>query len=64
VSPDDEFELRVEDDGRGFDEDETRNDSGRGIANIRARASMIDADVAWRRRAGGGTVFVLSKNTV
>jgi signal transduction histidine kinase/ligand-binding sensor domain-containing protein len=53
------FELAIEDDGRSFDRSEKKN-PGRGVANIRARASMIDADVEWNKRAGGGTVFRLS----
>jgi signal transduction histidine kinase len=58
VSADDNFELRIEDDGRGF-ESGARKNSGRGVANIRARASMIDGEVSWHKRAGGGTVFAL-----
>jgi signal transduction histidine kinase len=54
------FELAIEDDGRGFDRSEKKN-PGRGVANIRARASMIDAEVEWSKRAGGGTVFRLHK---
>ena len=45
VSPANEFQLRIEDDGRGFDETTSKRKSGRGVANIRARASMIDANV-------------------
>ena len=55
------FELAIEDDGRGFDRSEAKKNPGRGVANIRARASMIDADVDWRKRDGGGTVFTLHK---
>jgi signal transduction histidine kinase len=58
VSAAETFELRIEDDGRGFEEG-TRKNSGRGVANIRGRASMIAADAAWQKRAGGGTVFEL-----
>jgi signal transduction histidine kinase/ligand-binding sensor domain-containing protein len=58
VSPSNEFELRVEDDGRGFDTNEVKN-SGRGVSNIRARASMIGGEVEWFRRDGAGTSFVL-----
>lgn len=57
-----QFELRIEDDGRGYDEADARKNSGRGVANIRARASMIDADVSWAKRNGGGTEFRLTKN--
>jgi len=59
VSPAETFELRIEDDGRGFDEAGARKNSGRGVANIRGRANMIAADAAWQKRAGGGTVFEL-----
>jgi len=55
------FELAIEDDGRGFDRSEAKKNPGRGVANIRARASLIDADVEWNKRAGGGTVFTLHK---
>jgi signal transduction histidine kinase/ligand-binding sensor domain-containing protein len=55
------FDLQIEDDGRGFDRSEAKKNPGRGVANIRARASMIDADVEWNKRAGGGTVFTLHK---
>jgi signal transduction histidine kinase len=55
------FELAIEDNGRGFDRSDLRKKPGRGVANIRARASMIEADVDWNKRDGGGTVFKLSK---
>ena len=55
------FDLQIEDDGRGFDGSGTKKKPGRGVANIRARASMIDAAVEWAKRDGGGTVFRLHK---
>jgi signal transduction histidine kinase/ligand-binding sensor domain-containing protein len=55
------FDLQIEDDGRGFDRSETKKKPGRGVANIRARASMIDAEVEWAKRDGGGTMFTLHK---
>jgi signal transduction histidine kinase len=61
ISPESEFELSIADDGRGFDEGDAKKPSGRGVANIRARASMIDADVEWKKQNGGGTVFRLNK---
>jgi signal transduction histidine kinase/ligand-binding sensor domain-containing protein len=61
ISPTNTFELTIEDDGRGFDGGEAKKIAGRGLANIRARASMIDADVEWSKRAVGGTVFRLQK---
>jgi len=59
VSGTEAFALRIEDDGRGFDESGARKNSGRGVANIRGRASMIGADASWQKRSGGGTVFEL-----
>ncbi len=55
------FELTIADDGRGFDGDPKKK-AGRGLANIRARANMIGAEVDWQRSNGGGTVFRLSKS--
>ncbi len=59
VSAAEVFELSIEDNGRGFDEGGARKNSGRGVANIRGRASMIAADASWHKRAAGGTVFEL-----
>ena len=56
-----DLSLRLEDDGRGFDVRDKRAQRGRGLTNIRARASLVDAEVSWRRREGGGTVFTLRK---
>jgi signal transduction histidine kinase/ligand-binding sensor domain-containing protein len=61
VSPANLFELKIEDDGRGFHEGTSKKKSGRGVANIRARASMIDASVDWHSPNGVGTVFTLTK---
>ena len=55
------FFLQIEDNGRGFDGSGTKRKPGRGVANIRARASMIDAEVEWAKRDGGGTMFTLHK---
>jgi len=58
------FVLTLEDDGQGFDADNRKARGGRGLAGIRARASIIDAEVSWRRRPEGGTAFGLRKNAV
>jgi signal transduction histidine kinase len=50
--------ITLEDDGRGFDITRAGT-SGRGLYNIRSRASLIDASVNWTPRSGGGTVFTL-----
>jgi len=55
------FELNIEDDGHGFDETDAKRKPGRGVANIRARASMIEAEVEWKKRNGGGTLFRLKR---
>jgi len=55
------FSLQIEDDGLGFDGSGVKKKPGRGVANIRARASMIDAEVEWKKRDSGGTVFCLHK---
>jgi signal transduction histidine kinase len=39
--------IEVEDNGRGFDQTNPAASSGRGIANIRSRASLIGATVGW-----------------
>lgn len=56
------FELRIEDDGVGFDGGDVKRKAGRGVTNIRARANMIDAQASWARREGGGTEFSLRKS--
>jgi signal transduction histidine kinase len=61
ISTEGNFILTIEDDGRDFDPREKKHRQGRGLANIRARASLIEAEVNWRKRAGGGTEFTLRK---
>ena len=62
VSASGDFTLTLEDDGRGFDPNNKKAaTTGRGIAGIRARASLIEAEVEWRGREEGGTVFLLRK---
>jgi signal transduction histidine kinase len=55
-----DFSLKIEDNGRPFKSQHT-NSEGRGLANMRARASMIDAHISWEPRDEGGTVFTLTK---
>ncbi len=59
LADDGELTLLLEDDGRSFDLKEAKK--GRGLANIRARASLIEAAVSWTRRPTGGTLFTLRK---
>jgi signal transduction histidine kinase len=53
--------LTLEDDGAGFEPSNRRALKGRGLAGIRARASLIEADADWHAREGGGTIFTLRK---
>ncbi|MDQ3920493.1 MAG: ATP-binding protein, partial [Acidobacteriota bacterium] len=57
------FTLTLEDDGRGFDSANRKALKGRGLAGIRARASLVEAEVEWQKREGGGTVFLLRKRS-
>lgn len=53
-----DFLLRLEDNGCSFDLQNKKAD-GRGLANMRARAGLIDAEIAWETNPIGGTVFTL-----
>ena len=55
-----DFALRIEDNGRPFKSPHT-NSEGRGLANMRARAALIDARISWEPREEGGTVFTLTR---
>jgi signal transduction histidine kinase/ligand-binding sensor domain-containing protein len=54
----DEFVLRIEDDGDGFDPANAAK-PGRGIGNIKARTSMIAGSAEWTKRRQGGNRFSL-----
>ena len=55
-----DFSLKIEDNGRSFKSQHT-NSEGRGLANMRARAGLIDARISWEPREEGGTVFTLTR---
>ena len=59
ADPGGDFVLRLQDNGRDFDPGQQKNLEGRGLANMRARASLIDAEISWEKSPEGGTVFVL-----
>jgi signal transduction histidine kinase/ligand-binding sensor domain-containing protein len=61
-SADESFVMMIEDDGRGFDSQTRKGRKGRGLAGIRARASLIEADVSWDTSPAGGTIFTLRKS--
>jgi signal transduction histidine kinase len=51
------IEVRVQDDGRGFDASAVAG--GRGIGNMRARAGRIGADIAIESERGVGTAVTV-----
>jgi signal transduction histidine kinase/ligand-binding sensor domain-containing protein len=59
-SKDGDFSLKIEDNGKPFQSQPT-NSEGRGLANMRARAGLIDARISWEPRENGGTVFTLTR---
>src|SRR5687767_9384264 len=60
ISNEGDFSLRIEDNGIPFKSQHT-NSEGRGLANMRARAGLIDARISWEPREGGGTIFTLKR---
>jgi signal transduction histidine kinase len=59
VDADGDLLIELEDNGCGFDADKPGK-VGRGLTNIRSRASLIQARVEWSSRDEGGAVFRLS----
>ena len=53
----DDFSLTIRDNGAAFQPDGSQR--GRGIANIRARANLINGKVSWKESRRGGNVFSL-----
>jgi signal transduction histidine kinase/ligand-binding sensor domain-containing protein len=58
-----DFVLQLKDNGRDFDPSDQKNLGGRGLANMRARASLIGAEISWEKQDSGGTVFTLQLKT-
>ena len=58
VRDDGRFILNIDDNGKAFDPD--GNNKGRGINNIKARASLINASVSWKEGRRGGNRFSLT----
>ncbi|MFN8547185.1 MAG: histidine kinase [Candidatus Eisenbacteria bacterium] len=50
-----EWQLWVEDDGRGLDYARSSSGRGYGLVNLRARCRSIGATVSWTQPVGGGT---------
>ena len=62
VSAENEFVLKIEDDGTYFNPEEIVT-TGRGIANIKSRAALINAVIGWHKSKTKGTAFQLKKIT-
>ena len=62
VSDDGEFVLTITNDGEPFDP-AVATKNGRGIANIRARAALINATTSWKTSKKTMTNFELRKRT-
>ncbi len=56
-----ELILTIEDNGREFDPQDKGARTSRGLMNIRARASLVEAEVRWSKSPDGGTLFTLRK---
>jgi signal transduction histidine kinase len=59
AAPAGDFLLQLKDNGRDFDPANQKTLEGRGLANMRARASLIDAELSWEKVDGAGTTFTL-----
>lgn len=60
-SPDSDFVLMLSDNGTAFEPRGLDKRSGRGLANIYARARLIDAEISWQKGENGGTIFSLRR---
>jgi signal transduction histidine kinase len=60
ADPAGDFQLQLVDNGKDFDAGTQKNLEGRGLANMRARASLIDAEISWQKLESG-TVFSLQR---
>ncbi|HEU4391312.1 MAG TPA: ATP-binding protein, partial [Blastocatellia bacterium] len=56
-----DFVVILEDNGRGFDPGARAARTGRGLTNMRARASLIEAKIEWSSKPGRGATFTLRK---
>ncbi|MBI4854981.1 MAG: hypothetical protein HY819_24540 [Acidobacteria bacterium] len=61
ISEDNIFTVLISDDGCGFT---VGKKTGRGLSNIRSRASLIEAEVFWQTNPLGGTLFKLQKHNL
>ncbi|MGQ0542662.1 MAG: sensor histidine kinase [Blastocatellia bacterium] len=59
VSESQHFEMVITNNGIPFSPSDTSQKSGRGVANIRSRASLIQADIDWQTGSNEGNRFWL-----
>ena len=59
VNGDGHLNLQIDDNGKPFYPD-GNSTKGRGVANIKARASLVNAKVSWKGLRSGGNRFVLN----
>jgi signal transduction histidine kinase len=64
VAAGNDFWLTITDNGRDFDPAQETRKEGRGLANMRARASLIDAEIDWKKQDAGGTIFSLQRKSL
>ena len=60
LSAENGFILSISDDAKPFDPTQTVS-KGRGIANIKSRSALIEAEVIWVQNKSVGTEFLLYK---
>lgn len=62
LNPVNEFEMRIGDDGKGFDVDATlKSSKASGLRNIIKRAQLAGLDLSIKSEPGEGSLFVLKK---
>jgi len=60
-TPENEFLLRIEDNGKDFEFEKNLKREGRGLSNIKSRANLIEAEFSFAKSDSGGTIFTLKK---
>ncbi|MEQ1607301.1 MAG: two-component regulator propeller domain-containing protein [Pyrinomonadaceae bacterium] len=58
IGDDERFLMAIKDNGTAFDPNNASG-KGRGISNIRSRASLINAEIGWKESSQGGNIFEL-----
>jgi len=64
VREEEHFSLTVEDDGKGFDVDDSKTNSGAGLGNIKARAEYLNGNVDIVSKKGEGTSVTIEGSCI